>query len=547
MSRFYTTYGDQRSTNIGDNLPIPNIEEKLFAESVVNGGVVTNVDPVDIANNALQEAQNCFVRYDRTERRPGSTQFGPDAPDAEAVMRMVFVKYPDGTGHTIRITPTTINELVGGAWVPVVDSNIAGEELNGTSADRISTAMVLNRFVIANNGVNEIQEVDLVAGTFAKLGNAPKYRYITGFANRLVGAALRDVNEIQIGWSATFPDTDEWSSVVNDSAGNTPLIDSPSDLSDFITGIFGWTDVMLVAREKSLWLATKQPIAQDPFYFRAAVPGIGCDSPHSMAVTGDGLAFVDRRTQNAYIYVLGQRPEQIADPIKNKLLDAIKDPRLIFSAYDAQNTEYSICIPKVGTKLIDVWTYNRMGRTWSQQQYYDLTTFDDVEVAGGGSLVIDQLSGMIDDLIGTIDDLSPDTGSLVGTRIRGHGDGSITTDDVLAAIDAPHADYAGGYPFETVITSKVFNQLSVDTYFTKTVLEIECSVADELTVEFSKDGGKTWKLKRSFTPTSLNVAILLRLIGVVRSRRFCWRLRCKGGLFALLSYWVHSSVAGESK
>src|SRR5690606_33380808 len=111
------------------------------------------------------------------------------------------VKMNDGTPHTLRMTPTTIHRISGGVWTALTDANVGGEELAGTITDRFNTAIILDNFVFSNNGANHIQKINFTTNEFARLGNAPKYRYICGFFNRVVGAAVRDDNEVQIRWS----------------------------------------------------------------------------------------------------------------------------------------------------------------------------------------------------------------------------------------------------------------------------------------------------------------------------------------------------------
>src|SRR5258706_504566 len=83
-----------------------------------------------------------------------------------------------------------------------------------------------------------------VADTYKEAGaNSPKVKFITGFFNRIVGAYRVEGTEpngpVSVVWCADA-DTTKWP---NDappdiSTGQTPLVDSPSDLADFITGIF---------------------------------------------------------------------------------------------------------------------------------------------------------------------------------------------------------------------------------------------------------------------------------------------------------------------
>lgn len=528
---------------------LSQIEESKFVEAQVNKGMVTMIDPADIPPGALQLAKNVYIRFDSTARRPGTTTYGPAKPDAGAVLRMATLKSNSGFAHTIRMTPGSVYELDSGAWVEITDANAVGEELAGTISDRFQTAVVLGDLVFSNFGVNEIQKIDFTANTFAKLGNAPKYRFITGFSNRVVGAAIRDDNEVQVGWSGNS-NIEVWDSLTDETAGNTPLVDSPADLSDFITGLFGYTNIMVVLRERSVWVATKQPIPTQPFYFQSVIPGTGCDSPHSIANIGQGLAWLDRRSGAVYIFTPDGQFESIGQPIERTLLDNVEDPNLVFASYNPRPQEYTIFIPQVGSKYVNAWTYNLRGKTWARNVFYDLRSADDVDVGGSDFISIDALGDVpIDELTGTIDELSPPGEQLTTVRLYGYGDGTLAEEDINKDQDAPHDDFPNGVTYESDIISKVFTIPEDDIYITEVRIEYVATRGGQFTLEYSLDGGATvesWKLARTLTITQLEKPSLLRYKRVLRTRKYAWRLRSTRGLFSIINFEVYVSKAGRS-
>jgi hypothetical protein len=511
----------------------PEAQEQDFVESQVNGGMVTMVDAADLPNKAMQVVKNATIRFDRTSRRPGTILLTPVKPNSLPVLKLAFIKKKNGAGHTIRMTHDSIHTRGVGVW-----NAIAGS-LAGTVKDRFQTAVVLDDFVFSNNGADEIQRIDFTGATFADLGNAPKYRYVTGIANRVVGAALRGVDETQVGWSGDA-NIDEWDPGVDETAGFSPIIYSTDDLSDYITGIFT-TDNLILLREKSIWVGFVQAIPQDPFYFRP-VPGVtvGCDCPYSAQMTSDGLAWLDRRTQTVYLWPFSGMPQPIGRPIEKNILQNVNDPNEIFAAFNPIRNEYSICIPQVGSNYVNVWTWNGRTKTWAWNEYYALTSMDDTDLATAG-LTIDQLGSVpIDDLIGTIDDLSPDN-DIIPTRATGRADGDIGLDDINTDIDIPHADFPGGFAYQTNLTSKAFDLPTSDMSFSSLVIEYISHRGGTFEIEYSKNGGQTeasWRHAKTVTVTDLGIPKLMKFKKNIRTRRIAWRIRTTSGLFDVLKYWV---------
>lgn len=522
---------------------MPDIRMEKFAEARVNGGMITTIDPADIPLGALQYILNARVRFDKTSRRPGGALFEPLKPDSNPVLKFASLKTEAGVPYTLRFTPTTVHKIDGtGAWA-LLTGTLAGDQY-----DRFNTAVVFNKLIFSNNGEDYIQVVDPTFTSYDRLGNAPKYRYICGFYNRVIGFALRDTNEVEIGWSAeagiTGVGLEEWDPMVDETAGSTPLVESPADLSDFITGGFSWTNVMLVLREKSVWIGTKQPIPQNPFDFKCVIPGIGCDCPYSAANIGDGLAWFDTRTATAYAYAVGGGLEPIGRNIEKDIARSIVDRELVFSSYDPVPNEYSIFVQDPTASVVTAWTYNRRGKTWAKNEYELLTSVDDIE-SGYGSKTIDQLVGTMEALIPTYDNLSPSSG-VFHTRLSGYFTGEAAIEDVNVDQDVNSVEY------ETVLVSKTFTIPEDDIYIAEIRIEYRATIGGSFRIEYSRSGevegaiGDAWIFAKTINMTTIAKRRIAKFKKMIRCRAFAFRLVSEDGLFDILSYEVHVYKAGLS-
>jgi len=525
----------------------PSIEMEKWVEARINQGMITSIDPSDIPLGALRLAKNARVIFDKTGRRPGTVLFGPSAPDSNAVLKVASLKLPDGSGHTVRFTKSSLYDLQSGAWDQITGT------LNGTDQDRFNVANIFDILVFSNNGANPIQVVDFATKTFGDLGDAKAYRYITPFFNRVVGFAHRDVNEVEVGWSgeygsssSTYKGIDEWDPLVNETSGSGPLVDSPADLNDFITGGFALTNVMAILREKSLWVAVKQPIHTNPFNFYASVPGIGCDSPNSAKLTSHGLCWLDRRTRTVYLWNPGSQPEAIGTPIERTLINNISTPELVFGSFDPIENAYSVCIPTVGSEIVQVWTFYFEEKAWTYNEYPGISSFDDTELLTARTR-IDDLVGTIDQLIGTIDDLSP-IDQAISTRVIGRTDGTLVVPDDIADVDAPHGAFGSDpIPYNTELVSGSFDVPENDIYIARVVIEYEMRVLGSMEFYYSKNGGVDFTFGKSFSPTRLHVPQILTFTKVIKCRKFAWKLTASSGHFDILKYEVWVYPSGQSQ
>lgn len=539
------TEGQRNKLTIGRNAVG---DKQKLVEARVNAGMITMVDPADIPNGSLQLARNARCRFDKTVRRPGTLLLTPVKPNTNAVIGLAFYKKKNGQTFFLRFSPSTIHYISGGAWQAL--SAGVGGSLLGSATDRFRFVTAYDRFVFANNGVDVIQEFDTGANTYLPLGNAPEYKYITAFNQRLIGANLGGATPdgTQIGWSGNG-NIDEWDPLVDQSAGFTPLVASPSDRGDFISGIFAISDRMVVLREKSIWLATKNPIPQDPFEFYPVVPGIGCDAPDSAVITLDGITWVDQRSGSVWMYTPGGAPDPIGRPIEKDLMRGLDDPKIIFAAYAPIENEYTVCIPQAAFDYVVAWTYNFRTKAWVRDEYEAVSAIDNIDLASA-IISIDDLGDLpIDSLAGTIDDLSP-ASEIIPVRVFGRTDGEITQEDENTYVDPTvtgSANLTGA--FTTELVSKTFTIPKDDAYFAEIRIEYVPKSAGVLQLYYSKDGGQTFNATpKEYTPTSdqLGKPQIFRLVKQIKCRRFAFKLASSDGQFELIGYEVHIYPGGES-
>lgn len=515
-----------------------------FVEARINQGMITNIDAADIPTAAMQRVLNARVRFDKTLRRSGHVLFRSqltDAstvvtkPDSSRVLKVATLKDNQGNAYTFRFSPAAVHVLDTGVWtdVPAVATAISGG-----AHDRFRTVVINNQFVFSNNGVDYVQVLDPVTPDYDRLGNAPKYRYVTGFANRVIGANRTDGGSyaVELGWSANGLIT-EWDGATDVSAGATPLTESPSDFADHITGVFGLTNALVIPRERSIWLATRNPVATQPFNFYNAVPGIGCNAPYSAAPFERGLCWFDPRTGTVWVYEIGSTPESIGRPVDNELVKNIDDPAHVFGSYNPVENEYIVFVPVVGTNIVKAWTFNFRTKSWSYDEIADICCADDPDVSAG-YVAIDDLVGTIDQQTVTIDELSP-TNAVQPCRILGRTDGEILQESLAVSDDA-------GVDYVTEIESKIFQQDEEDIVVAEVRVELIADEECELSLYINKND-TTYQLLRTSTIDVLGRTVLFKFKKQFRARQFSFKLTGTGGKFSLVKYEVHAFMSGESK
>ena len=523
------------SHNKVEGISWPRQPMEILSSSVLSGGMVTNLDPRNLQDNQFSLIQNAKVIYERIQRRPGIVLYSPAKPDSDPVLAFLAFNQNDGSVRLIRFTENSIDIAGTTTW-----TNVTGDPLAGDQNDRFIGVVIGDRLFFSNNGANPIQEIDVNSNTYADAGNAPPYKYITGFADRVIGANLAGLNPdpTEIGWSGNL-NYDEWDPLVDQSAGKALLVQSSSDRADFIHGVFGFADTMAIIRERSIWEATRQASASSPFNFQTRIPGIGSDAPYSVARLPTGLCFLDGRTRDIYFYNINGQIQSIGEPVREDILAAVTNASGVFGSYNQQFREYSIVVLSSTSTTARVWTFSFISNAWWYEEYLNVSYIADLDYAGS-SVLIQDLPGNIEDLVGNIEDLSPSVISV--TRFFGHTEGELSYVDWNADVD-------WNYNFGTILESKAFTIPTDNTYIAAIQLEYTPVLPGAFTVEFSVDGGKTWRVATTKTYTDENVGeyMLYTYKRLLNTRRYMFRVRTVSGSCAWREYSLWVNKAGDSR
>ncbi|KKL24405.1 hypothetical protein LCGC14_2415660, partial [marine sediment metagenome] len=305
-------------------------KEIPLAVAVANGGMVANIDPADIKNNQFVVVRNARIRRGKTTRRFGKSLFLPTKPNSLTIVKIFDHKIGEFSFFRVRLTypsDTSTNAYFtsGSGWTALVG------DMTSKPTD---VATILGVLVVAN-GTDRLRKFDLEAATISDLGSlAPRAKYVTGFSERAVGANVGGSDEaVETLWWSGNRNLSEYDALEDISAGNKRLDTSPRAIVDPIMGVFGFSSVMIIPRERSIWLATQNPDASNPFNTFRAVPGVGTDLPGSIAIGKEKIIFVDARTRDVTIYSPGQPIQSIGGPIRDAILANITDPGALVSAY----------------------------------------------------------------------------------------------------------------------------------------------------------------------------------------------------------------------
>lgn len=521
------------------SLPVSSqtaLQELLLAESIINKGMNTVLDAADIDTGALTIAKNVRVRFDKTSRRVGKSIYGDTKPNSNQVIKLVTIRLNDIQRIYLRFTPSTLHYFDGSNWVQVTGT------LDGSEVDFIQLGLALDTFFFTNNKQNRVQKIDFSNNTFSDLASdAPFAKTGTSFGERIVLANLGNqlVEQSTIAWSGDRNFT-VFDTAIDESAGRSPLVANPKDLSDPINLLIGFTSVMCIFRESSIWLATNTLDATNPFQFYSAVPGFGA-VPNTVVI-GSGEAsgrafFLDIKKRTVYAWAPGENPEPIGRPIENSLLVNVDNVNTFFSEYVSATDEFILGTKLTGSDTRRLWIFNARTKAWSYDEQEDVSSI--AEFAGQLDYTsIDELIGTINGLTGTINGLT-DITEAPALLVTGYINGDTLQEDDTVATD-------NGTPYTSEIRSKEFKQNKLDTIFTQLRFEYIGILSGTFSIEYTKDGGVNWISAKTITYTNSSTKKLATFKKAIKTRRLMWRIIATTGIFDTINYEVIAYGSGES-
>lgn len=513
---------------------IPQLPSMIrIVEDRIHGGMVSSIDPADIEDHQLIDAANVRVRYDKTLRRYGFFVINGSDTVVSPVQDIFQFKRDDGSRYTIKIHASGAVQFEnGGVWT--TPTGVTGGGVN----DHYQATTIKDRFIIAVNGQGKLKELLVGGPTLQDLStSAPVAKFVTSAFNRVVAANIPGVSSSQIAWSADGV-PNEFDPIINETAGTTPLMDSPSDLGDPISGVLSVENIIFIPRENSLWIATKQPIPSNPFYFQSAVAGIGCNAPFSVARILKGAAFADTRTGTVWFYGFSGMPEPIGRLVENSIFRNLSDPTKIVGSFDPSNYEYSLMVPTSTPDYVRIWTYNFITKAWSYDEVANVTTIADFPYSFS-SATFEDLIGTIDALTGTMSTLGSSTVITNSSRLVGKKDGTMCQESPTILTDA-------GTPYTNRTIFKEVKIPEDNLYIAEIRFEYQAYTIGSITLSYSRDGGNTWIPAKTWV-TQTGRPIICKFKKNIKCRRFRWKLESSDGSYDLLNYEIYAYPSGASK
>lgn len=517
----------------------------VFQSEDFAAGLLNEVNPENLPPNALQNVKNVIYIKNQLLRRNGLNPYPVTKPDSKKVIDIIaFPQASTGVG-IYRFTPNTINRATSTGWIA-----LTGPALAGTINDPISFTVVDERGFFSNNGANVIQEILPTSNTYAVLGNAPKYKYISSAFNRVLGANRRDNTDVpfEVGWCGDL-NYGEWNPITDISAGSTPLVNSPADLTDDITGLFNLDSALCIIRTRSIWFATNNPSATNPFNFFVQIPRIGSDCPDSIVLSDKGLIFYNFEKATLYLYQPGAYnavPESISDGIQRLLKSSITSPLDLFGSYNSDSHIYSLFTSSPNSQIVKEFAFNFDSKNWSYCEYNNVSTVNDIDYSSS-DLSINDLTGTIAGLAGTIDSL----GGLVSNanRFFGFNDGVISTQPLFPVDKNFINDIIptdNGSVFSTIIDFPPFKQNGMELIFNLLTIQYTPYSTGELLVYYSKDNGLTWVQFRSIEvdSTMLYQSQIKLIKKPTRGRKLTYRISSTNCMFSLDKYRSEAVISG---
>lgn len=528
--------------------PNPQNHEELSLGSSADflSGLITDADPLNIPDNALQNCLNIIYTRGLLLRRNGLLVYPIAKPDSLKIMA-VFLFFETKTGvNLLRFTPSSIYRAGSTGWVQFTPTAVA---LAGTNIDYFQFTVIENRGFFTNDGANVVMEILPATQEYSPLGNSPQAKYITSAFDRVIVASIVDVVDIpyRIQWSGNL-NFDEWDPLIDESAGFTDFVDSSSDLSDDITGIYNLASVICITRQRSIWLATHTGSASQPFSFFIDISRVGADTPRTIVLREKGLIFFSFQTSSVLFYTPQNDLVDISIPIKRYLKSQITAIDLIWGTYNYDTECYTLFIGSNSSSTVLGFTYNFLTKTWSIENYLNISATSDLDYPTS-SVSIDELLGTISGLSGTIDSL----GGLVANSSRFIGDisGNLYTQPVFFAFESQAGDILlddNGTSFETIIQGKTYQLPIYNQYLNLCRIGVTPFTVGSIVLEYSKDDSHTWTAYKTVTFITGQLFKNQIITGnkLINTRRFTWRIRTTDCMFVCNRFDSQLAPAGIS-
>lgn len=453
--------------------------------------------------------------------RPGSTYIAQPAPNSQPILKLVTFENESGAIFLVRLCDTSVHVDEGTGTFTTYTHPFS------STGQLFSSAQFIDQLYIAN-GVQRVMNVDFGGNVVTEIAGAPRARYLATFAERVIAANVTGA-PYGIYWPVNADPTD-WAGV---GSGEENLVQGASSLGDDITGLWPLGDVLVILRQRSVWIAERRPSADNPFVFRKIIDRVGCDAPFGSCLIDNAIVFCNVAQEAVYMFSLGEGLKLINGDVKDGFFSGIQDLSYLELEWDVQEKELLVKVPNVSGSRYStkMWVWNALSGAWS---YDAMPAFVTLASAGSGTnssnMRIDDLIGNIDGLLGSIDSLGNISGEsqLFESMYFGMPDGNIISYDYGAVSDA-------GVP----ITATAISQDMGKRATRRTVQDLgwEVRVTDAASVSLSQSrDAETWKNVKTVGAFLSTRKLLLPKTRITGDELY-WKLEATGGILSLVSWW----------
>lgn len=482
-------------------------------------GRVTDRLGTELKQSEASDLLNTFRTRGRLRPRWGLSAFRSIPATATGpVQNLISFEEPDGTKATLRFDEDAAYNDTGSAWSEIVPG--APPFWTGDSSTPYGWAVIFGTLVVSNGVGADGVKIYTGTGDFSTvavagiLSSHPAFRYVAGFAGRVIGAYTSGTNGPITVVGSALGSVSDWTSVGG--AFGAARSEHPS----IITGMKAQDNSLLLWRERAIVVGTETGDMDVPIYWQLLkTEGIGniATNPNSILSWGG----VHAALSHEGFYLLGQdnQPQFIDQDIRRDFFDRLN--------YAALRQMHGIVLSEYGKFIWFVpegsdsypraaWVYDVITGGWDRWEFSQSISASCRSFVSTGA-VIDAYGGQ-----GAIADITGgnaliDTGLISGLLIDSVGTGVSTPAYILGDTNGktyvfdPTSYNDDGIPYSMRwespdLTWEGAPDLSMGQgRYSRTVDEFSIVTLDHVYVEYnhsgpntqvtmsaSADGGATW-------------------------------------------------------
>ncbi len=485
---------------------------------------------------------NIWRESGEVRARPGMGLFRNRASTVP-VQNLFTAELADGTKSLLRFDEDDPYLDTGSVWGEIAPAN---PFFTGSSTSPYGIAQVLNEVIVSNGVTADGVKRWTGTGDFATVPNAgilidhDSFRYITTFANRVIGAYTSGVNGAVTIVGSAIGSTTDWT------IGNGAFAASRVEHPSHITGLTSDDTVLLVWKERAIVSGVKTGQQDTPIdWAMLKTEGIGATAPRSIGSWG-GVSFA--LSHEGFYLLQNQVPQFIDQDIKRDFFRRM-NPAALRQIHHLVMPEFGKIvwfIPE-GTDLYprSAWVYDLLLQGWDRWELgasitAAVRTFAGtgavIDAYGGDGAVLDITGGnaLID--TGVISDAFIDTLGTEATSVTyilGDASGYTYTLD-FGAVNDNGASYVMSWESPDVRWEGLADPSTGQVIGPRELVTLDCVGIEynytgsptTLVCSVSTDGGLTWSTveSKSITSTS-NMYTRLDFWGRVTGHRIRVRLQ----------------------